>query len=98
MKKDDLNILDKIYNAQARAEAFPTLPLVEIAGDCRVLIENHSGITEYDTDGIKIKVKWGTYYICGKNLSIAYMTKCKVVICGQIQSVSIMKGDQLENK
>lgn len=93
MKKEKRTILERIHNTQSRAEAFPSFPLVEIAGDCRVLIENHLGITQYDVETIKIKVKWGIYDISGENLTIAHMTKSKIVICGKIHSVSIVKGD-----
>ena len=36
--------------ADAPQELLPGVPLIEITGAGRVLIENHGGVTEYETD------------------------------------------------
>lgn len=67
------------------------LPLVELAGDHRVLIENHRGVTEYGTERICVKVKYGTLCICGCEMEVAKMTKEQLVITGRIGSVTILR-------
>ncbi len=41
------------------------LPLTEIAGDRRVLIENHLGITEYGPEKIQVRVRFGAICVQG---------------------------------
>ncbi len=43
----------------------PGQPVVELVGDRRVLIENHIGVTEYGTERICVKVKYGQLSVCG---------------------------------
>lgn len=65
------------------------LPLVELAGDRRVLIEHHKGIVQYQNEHICVKVSYGTVSVCGCGLHIARMTKEQLIIHGRIDSVSI---------
>lgn len=69
----------------------PGQPIVELAGDRRVLIEHHRGVIQYGREQICVKVKYGTVTICGCGLELARMTKDQLVICGQIQSVSLCR-------
>lgn len=78
--------------ADLPGEAVPGQPLIEIAGEHRVLIENHSGVTVYGCKEIRVKVKFGQIYICGKNLELAQMTRSQLVVTGQIDSVSLCRG------
>lgn len=78
--------------ADLPAEPLPGLPLVEIAGDRRVLIENHGGVTEYGREKIRIQVRYGQLCICGAGLELAMMTKEQLVICGRIDSVNLLRG------
>lgn len=68
------------------------MPLVEIAGEKRVLIENHKGVTEYDADRICIRVKYGQICVCGENLTLSQMTGACLVICGRIDSITLLRG------
>lgn len=63
------------------------VPLVEIAGKDRVLIENHYGICEYGCDKICVKIKDGLICINGKDLSLSLISKERVVITGRLESV-----------
>lgn len=67
----------------------PTLPLVEIAGTGRVLIENHQGVTCYEPSVIQIKTKTGQIRVEGESLELSCMTRGKLVILGQIRCVSL---------
>lgn len=68
-------------------EPIPGLPLVEIAGDGRVLVENHGGICEYGTEQIRIRVKYGTICVRGRCLELSRMSKEQLIISGQIDCV-----------
>lgn len=81
-----------LVNSDLPGEASPGTPLVEIFGDSRVLIENHCAIVMYCCTEIRVKVKFGQICVHGCNLSLAHMTKQQLVIVGNIQDVSIIRG------
>lgn len=66
-------------------------PIVEIAGDSRVLIENHFGIMGYSAEQIQVKVKYGCVCVCGSGLEVLRMTREQLVIHGRIQGVRIQR-------
>lgn len=70
-------------------EPVPGMPLVEIAGQCRVLIENHRGVTCYGRELIRIRVNYGEVAVAGCNLQLARMSRETVVITGHIHCVSL---------
>lgn len=72
-------------------ESIPGLPLVEICGDKRVLIENHRGVSRYCTDQICVRVAYGEVAVLGRGLELARMTKEQLVICGCIDEVSLVR-------
>ncbi len=73
------------------SNALPGVPIVELAGDRRVLIENHRGVIEYGSEQICVKVKFGSLRICGQNMELAKMTGEQLVITGAIESVTIRR-------
>lgn len=73
----------------------PGVPLVEIAGYQRVLVEHHRGISEYTTDQICLNVKFGQIRIAGSKLEIARMTREQLVITGFIENVSIFRRSNI---
>ena len=74
------------------AEVRQPVPLVEIANDRRILIENHQGVCSYTTERINVRVMFGQICIYGDRLHIVRMTREQLVICGAIQSVSLERG------
>lgn len=72
-------------------EAIPGLPLIEIAGDRRVLIENHQGVIGYGTEQICVKVSYGTVAVCGYQLELARMTKGQLIVSGIIDKVVLSR-------
>lgn len=70
----------------------PTLPLVEIAGTERVLIENHQGVVCYEPSVIQVKTKHGQICVEGQSLELSCMTRGKLVIHGQIARVTLVRG------
>ena len=73
-------------------EPLPGLPLIEVAGDRRVLIEHHCGVMEYSTQAIRIKVKYGQICIEGTCLTLTHMTKGQLIISGRIHSIHLLRG------
>lgn len=69
----------------------PVQPLVEIIGDCRCLIENHRGVTQYGREKICVKVKFGQIAVQGCGLEIARMSKAQLIISGRIEGVTMQR-------
>lgn len=89
--KDLMDILTR--NANLPTEPIPKVPLVEISGNKRILIENHKGVSVYKVNEIHVKVSFGCLQICGSNLELAQMTKQQLVITGLITDVSLCRGN-----
>ncbi len=70
-------------------EPNPMLPLVELVGDRRVLIEHHQGVTEYGRNQITVRVKFGCITVLGQRLELAKMSPGQLVISGCIQCVRV---------
>lgn len=69
-------------------ESLPGIPVVEIAGRGRVLIENHLGVCEYGDCQICVKVKNGQICIQGCRLKLSQMSSAQIVISGRVDSVN----------
>lgn len=77
--------------AELETEPMPAQPIVEIAGDRRVLVENHGGVRAYSTEKILVNVNYGAVCVCGCGLELIRMTKEQLVIRGRIDSVSLQR-------
>lgn len=85
-------LLDRLTEeADLTGEPLPGQPIVEIAGDNRVLIENHFGVKEYGTQRITVKVKYGCVCVSGCGLELQRMTKEQLVIKGRIDCVTVQR-------
>lgn len=73
------------------SEPLPGQSIVEIAGDRRLLIENHFGVKAYSREKIAVQVKFGFVSICGCDLEIMRMTKDQLVIRGKIDAVAFQR-------
>lgn len=90
--KDRRNILQQLTEAaDLEGEPLPGQSIVEIAGDRRVLIENHGGVKEYSMERISVHVKYGYVIICGCGLELICMTKEQLIISGRIDTVSLCR-------
>ncbi len=78
-------------SADLAGEPLPMQPLVELAGDRRVLIENHRGVVQYSRESICVKVRYGTVAVHGCGLELRRMTREQLVISGQIDSIQLMR-------
>ena len=72
-------------------EPMPGVPVVEVAGECRVLIERHGGVTEYSRERICVKVSYGHVCVCGCGLELTRMTREQLVISGRIDAVQLLR-------
>lgn len=85
-------ILDAISAAtELPTEATPSVPLVELAGYSRVLVENHRGVVQYTCTQIRIKVSYGQISIQGSGLMLSRMTKSQLVISGCIDGICVCR-------
>lgn len=71
------------------SESAPGMPLAELVGDGRVLIENHQGVCEYGEEKISIRVRFGYLRIWGKGMALHCVKKHQLIICGTIHRLEI---------
>ena len=77
-------------------DLFPIVPIVELAGSHRVLVENHLGVIQYSTEKIGIKMKYGEIQICGCGLTLEHMTRVKLIVTGRIDGICLLRGQRPE--
>lgn len=66
--------------------------LVELTGNNRVLIENHSGVLAYSLEEIQVKVSYGKLVIRGRMLQLMQMNSEQLVINGLIDTLQPLGG------
>ena len=81
------------------SESVPGMPLAELVGDGRVLIENHQGVSEYGEEIISVRVGYGHLRVVGENLALHCVKKHQLIICGTIRKLEIeRKGREICGK
>lgn len=70
-------------------ETMPGQSIVEIAGENRVLIENHLGVKGYTREKIIVAVGFGEIHVCGRCLELRRMSKRCLVILGEIGQITL---------
>ena len=73
------------------SETMPGMVVAELAGDRRVLIEGHRGVTEYCRERITVKVSYGWLCVTGCGLELRQMSREQLVICGRIDSIQLRR-------
>lgn len=76
-------------SAELYGESLPRVPLLELAGDSRVLIECHCGVLEYTSTLVTVRVCYGQISIAGYGLEIAVMSRQCLVISGRIDNIRL---------
>lgn len=71
------------------AQPLPGVPIVELAGDRRVLIEEHHGVEAYSPQEIGIRVSFGRILVRGTGLELTRMTREQLVIHGRIEDILV---------
>ena len=77
--------------ADIRDNTLPGIPVLELAGDRRVLIECHCGVKSYTNVEIGIRVKYGTVLVRGADLCLTHMSRERLVISGRIDSIALIR-------
>lgn len=67
------------------------LPIVELAGPSRVLVENHQGVLAYSLEEIQIKVTYGKLAVTGGNLKLMQLNREQLVITGRIDNLQLYR-------
>lgn len=75
--------------------AVAALPLVELAGSERILIENHKGIGQYGRECIVIKMAYGQLKVSGSNMELAQITRQQLVISGKVASLTVLRNGEV---
>jgi len=75
--------------ADLPGEAGSVQPLVELAGDRRVLMEHHQGVVQFGRERICVKVKYGVVSVEGCGLELARMSRDQLIIRGRIDRISL---------
>lgn len=94
MKKDKGFLERLTEGTELLSEPLPGQPIVEIAGDRRVVVENHGGVTQYSREKIGVKVKFGTVCVCGCGLELVRMSREQLIIVGRIDGVHLIRRER----
>ena len=72
-------------------ESLPGMTVAELAGDGRVLVEGHRGVTEYSPCRVTVKVNYGALSVSGEGLQLRQMSRQQLVICGRIGALELRR-------
>ena len=82
----------QILSRVGKFDELSRVPIIEMAGQNRVLIENHQGVLVYSVEEICVKVSFGCVCISGRELKLMHMSREQLVICGNVDGVQLMGG------
>lgn len=86
-KKHVVNKL--IHIMELEPDILPGLPVIELFGNQRLIIENYLRVTDYSAEQIYIALSFGHLQIYGSNLLLARLAQDKLVVTGRIQKLSL---------
>ena len=66
------------------------VPILTMQGNTELLIENHRGLLQYDTDEIRARTKTFAVQIEGKELNIQEYRKDLLIIRGKIERMQFL--------
>ena len=92
MSRKKRTLAKMISAADLDADLEPGLPILELAGAERILIEKHRSVITYTSDEICVKMPYGLLLIMGEVLRIEKMTDAQLIIEGVITCIRIEKG------
>ena len=78
-----------VHGSELSSQSLPSMPLIEIIGYNRALVENHICIISYSIQEISVRVKYGYITLQGENLHLAYMYTEKLVITGNLRNIQL---------
>ena len=79
----------QILSRIGKAEILSKVPIVELAGQNRLLIENHQGVLGYSLEEIRVRVSYGCVCITGSDLRLMQLSREQLVICGRVDAIHL---------
>jgi len=73
-------------------EPLPGIPLLELSGDDRILIENHKCVNSYSSEEISIRVTYGLIRLRGRALVLACVGKEQLVVHGKVDCIVVERS------
>lgn len=73
-------------------QTLPGVPIIEIYGNKRVLIEGRCAVIEYSTSIIRLKNNCEIICVSGSDLIMTELTYQQIIITGEIENISISRG------
>ena len=80
-----------ILARMAQLNGITKIPIAELAGANRILIENHQGVLAYSLEEIQIKTSYGKIGVIGANLQLLQLNREQLVINGRIDAVQLFR-------
>ena len=85
-----MGIRKKVADAlELQHDIMLNLPLLHLTGSERLLVENHKGLSEFDSVHIKIRAAKGFVLVEGEALNISSVGRDDILITGKIKSVAL---------
>ena len=66
------------------------VPLLSMQGNAELMIENHRGLLQYDSDEIRVRTKTFTVQVTGRKLTIQEYRKDVLIIRGKIERMQFL--------
>ena len=88
MEQNRMHITNRTFPSLLRANN----SLIEVIGNRRILIENHSGVSAYTREHIRVKTCDGMICITGTDFVLECISKYQLVITGCVHCVNIEMG------
>lgn len=68
------------------------VPIIEIYGDRRVLVEGRCTVVQYGSNCIKLRNACGTVCVHGCGLMMVELSQYQMIITGKVENISIARG------
>ena len=66
------------------------VPLLSLQGNSELMIENHRGLLQYDSNEIQVRTKTFTIQVTGRKLTIQEYRKDVLIIRGKIERMQFL--------
>lgn len=91
MKRSRKLLADMLDAVSLDADLQPKLPVLELAGDRRILIENHRSVVHYTGEQIMICMEYGQVCVTGCGLKLEKLGREQLVITGRVDNISLCR-------
>ena len=91
MRSQDQNQKHKIIERlELPQDIILGVPLLSMQGNAELMIENHRGLLQYDSDEIRVRTKTFTVQVTGRKLTIQEYRKDVLIIRGKIERMQFL--------